>query len=107
MAFKPELIEKIRKHYAKIGGDLGALSEFGRDLGLDPRTVHNWSRVRKVIPAVYGEQIEQVTKGLVTNVQVIAEDVAYAKARQQLRIERKNKRVETGRKRMHGSRVAA
>lgn len=107
MAFKPELIEKIRKHYAKIGGDLGALSEFGRDLGLDPRTVHNWARVRTVIPAVYADSVEKVTDGVVTAAQVVAEDLAYMKSRQQRRIERKKARVESGRKRMRGSQQLA
>lgn len=100
MATKPKLIDRIEEHYANIGGARGALSEFARDLKLDPRVVHTWSRVRGVIPSEYGDEIEKVTDGAFKATEVFAEDAAYKKTRQTIRLARKKKRVEFGRKRM-------
>ncbi len=99
MPFKAVLINRIEEHYANIGGARGALSEFARDLGLDPRVVHNWSRVRGAIPSEYGDSIEKVTEGAFKAADVVAEDIAYKKSRTVERLARKKKRLTYGRDR--------
>lgn len=77
-----QVLEKVRKHYvAQLGKERGALSEFARNLGLDPRVVNNWDRLPRAIPSIYATDVEKVTGGFVKEQEVIAEDLAYMRER--------------------------
>ena len=84
------LIDRIREHY---GGGRGALSQFARDIGQDPRTVFNWVALNRPIPSIYAPDVEAVTRGTVTARQVEDEDRAYLRARADARAVRKAKRI--------------
>lgn len=77
-----QVLEKVRQHYVKaLGKERGALSEFARNIGLDPRVVNNWDRLPRAIPSIYAPDIAKVTNNAVTEAEIIAEDLAYMRAR--------------------------
>jgi DNA-binding transcriptional regulator YdaS (Cro superfamily) len=89
-----QVLEKVRQHYVKeLGKERGALSEFARNLGLDPRVVNNWDRLPRAIPSIYASDIERVTKGAVKEQEIIAEDLAYMKARKEAMYARRRRVV--------------
>ena len=104
MAVKLTVLDRIKKHYAKTYRELGALSEFSRDLGIDPRSAHQWQRLNRAVPAIHGDAIEKLMNGEITAAEVIAEDVAYltdryaekVKRREGKEIARRKKRVTSG-----------
>jgi DNA-binding transcriptional regulator YdaS (Cro superfamily) len=89
-----QVLEKVRKHYAKaLGRERGAMAEFARNMGQDPRLVNAWERIRGAIPAYYGPEVERVTSGAVKASEVVAEDLAYVRGRKDAMIARRRRVV--------------
>ena len=84
------LIDRIKEHY---GGGRGALSQFARDIGQDPRTVFNWVALNRPIPSIYAPDIVAATNGAFTVKEIEDEDRAYLRARADARAARKAKRI--------------
>ena len=89
MSTNTEIIERVRQHYAeKLGREVGALSAYARDIGVDPRLVHWWKNNDRPIPGYHGEATEKATGGKVTAAEVILNEVMHRQARVQGRRER-------------------
>lgn len=84
-----KIIERVRRHYAdKLGREVGALSAYARDLGVDPRLVHWWKNNDRPIPGYHGEATERATGGKVTEAEIILNEVQFRAKRKQERSER-------------------
>ena len=76
------LLDKVRRHYAnEIRRERGALAEFARDLGIEPRAVDNWQRLGRPIPAIYADDVARLTRGAVKAADVVKDDLAFCRAR--------------------------
>ena len=84
-----KIIERVRKHYVdKLGREVGALSAYARDLGVDPRLVHWWKNNDRPIPGYHGLATERATGGKVTEAEIILNEVQFRAKRKQERSER-------------------
>ncbi len=78
------LLDRVRKHYTTITGkERGALAEFARDLGIEPRAVDNWERLGRPIPSIYADDVARLTKNSVKAADVIKQDIEFCKARKE------------------------
>ena len=108
MAIKLTVLDRIKKHYAKTYRDLGALSEFSRALGIDPRSAHQWQRLNRAVPAIHGAAIEKLMNGEITAAEVVAEDVAYLTDRFAEKLKRrKGKEIARRKKQVTGGSITA
>ena len=81
-----KLIERVRKHYVdKLGRENGALSQFARDIKVDPRYPSWWKQNDRPIPATYALAVEEATEGHVTAVDVMANEIRHRKDRLEAR----------------------
>ena len=77
-----KLIERVRKVYVeRLGRENGALSQYARDIGVDPRNVHFWKAKDRPIPATYAVATEEATEGKVTAVDVVTNEIRHRQAR--------------------------
>lgn len=73
-----QLIEKVRLFYAeKLGRELGALSQYAREIKVDPRYPSWWKLQDRPIPATYALATEKATKGRVTAVDIITNEIRH------------------------------
>lgn len=85
-----ELLNRIHRVYAdELGRERGTMSQFARDIKVDPRLPSFWKRKDRPVPAIYALSVETVTRGAVTAVDVVANEIRHReKRRDEIRAKR-------------------